>query len=205
MTESDSDRLDAAPPLADALLERAVHGGSRDYAGFLRRAAAAVMDLWFLILAVPLLWIVFAAAYLFLDQLLSGRLGPLIDPVAGRVMLVIVLVGVFGLTAGGEASNDQATLGKTFCNLKVTDVFGQRISWRRSMVRFVVKLGAVWLAWLLLDRTRRIRLLPNLGDLATLGGFLIAPYLLQLVTPRRQALHDLIAGTLVLHCPKRRE
>jgi uncharacterized RDD family membrane protein YckC len=65
----------------------------------------------------------------------------------------------------------QATLGKRALGLAVVDESGRRISWGRANARFF----ASWLSALLC----------------------YAGYLVPLFNPRRQALHDLIAGTLV--------
>jgi uncharacterized RDD family membrane protein YckC len=86
---------------------------------------------------------------------------------------VIVLAGYFFYCALLESSSWQATVGKRALGLKVTDRRGERIGFGRAAVRFVAKfLSALTLC---------------------LG------YLVMLFTERRQALHDLIAGTLVAH------
>ncbi len=71
-----------------------------------------------------------------------------------------------------ESSPAQATLGKVALGIKVTDAGGGAISFRRASVRYWCKLLST----------------------LTLGvGWLLAAF-----TPRRQALHDLLAGTLVV-------
>ena len=70
-----------------------------------------------------------------------------------------------------ESSPWQATVGKRALGLKVTNRRGVRIGFVRAVVRFVAKLLSV--------------------------ATLLLGYLLVVVTKRRQALHDLIAGTLV--------
>ena len=71
-----------------------------------------------------------------------------------------------------ESSKLQGTLGKVALNIRVTDLGGRRISFARASGRFFG------------------RVLSNL----TLG----IGYLIQVFTQRRQALHDLLAGTLVV-------
>ena len=83
----------------------------------------------------------------------------------------IVLVGYFLYCALLESSSWQATIGKRVLGLKVTNRRGERIGFGRAAARFVAKL------------------------LSALTLFL--GYLVMLFTQRRQALHDLIAGTLV--------
>lgn len=86
---------------------------------------------------------------------------------------LVILAGYFLYCALLESSPWQATLGKRALGLKVTDRRGERIGFARAAARFAAKLLSV---------------------LTMLLG-----YLLVLVTRRRQALHDLIAGTLVAH------
>ena len=65
-----------------------------------------------------------------------------------------------------------ATPGKMACGIKVTDLDGRRISFGRATGRFFGKI---------------------LSTLILLIGFLMQPF-----TARKQALHDILAGTLVV-------
>lgn len=94
------------------------------------------------------------------------------DGTQGRFTLWL-LAGYFLYCTLLESSPWQATIGKRALKLKVTDRHGERIGYARAAARFVAKLLSV--------------LTLCLG------------YLLIAVTRRRQALHDLIAGTLVAH------
>jgi uncharacterized RDD family membrane protein YckC len=70
-----------------------------------------------------------------------------------------------------ESSERQATLGKQAMGLVVTDLNGNRISFGTAAVRFLSKI---------------------------LSGIIIGiGYFMQPFTERKQALHDMIAGTLV--------
>jgi uncharacterized RDD family membrane protein YckC len=71
-----------------------------------------------------------------------------------------------------ESSPVQGTLGKLALNLYVTDTHGDPITFRRAAIRYVLK---------------------TLSTAVLLTGWLMAAF-----TPRKQALHDLLAGTLVL-------
>ncbi len=71
-----------------------------------------------------------------------------------------------------ESSPRQATPGKMMLGLFVTDTHGRRITFPRALGRTVSKILSQLFCWL--------------------------GYLLALITARSQALHDLIAGTLVL-------
>jgi uncharacterized RDD family membrane protein YckC len=71
-----------------------------------------------------------------------------------------------------ESSSYQATLGKMALGLKVTDLEGRRISFARATGRHFAKI---------------------LSGLMFFIGFIMAGF-----TQRKQALHDMIAGTLVV-------
>lgn len=74
--------------------------------------------------------------------------------------------------ASMESSSWQATLGKKILGLKVTDLAGNRISFARASGRFFGKI---------------------LSGMILGIGFLMAGF-----TQRKQALHDILAGCLVL-------
>lgn len=71
-----------------------------------------------------------------------------------------------------ESSNWQATLGKKALGLEVTDLDGNRISFARASGRFFGKI---------------------ISGATLLIGYIIAGF-----TEKKQALHDLMAGTLVI-------
>lgn len=90
---------------------------------------------------------------------------------------VAVLIGAFFVApylycALMESSAAQATVGKLALGLKVTDLAGQRISFLRATGRYFAHI---------------------LSGLTLLIGYAMVVF-----TRRRQALHDLIAGTLVV-------
>ena len=74
--------------------------------------------------------------------------------------------------AGMESSSKQATLGKMALGLKVTDEYGKRISFARATARFFSKF---------------------ISRMILLFGYIMAGF-----TARKQALHDMIAGTVVV-------
>ncbi|HEY0178283.1 MAG TPA: RDD family protein [Dokdonella sp.] len=86
--------------------------------------------------------------------------------------------GVLGIVVGWlyfalqESSAAQATLGKRAMSLKVTDDYGHRIGFGRASGRFFGKI---------------------LSGVILAIGFMLAGW-----TARKQALHDLLAGTLVV-------
>lgn len=108
------------------------------------------------------------------DPTLHAALTRLINHLATATTYATgVVVAVAALYfIGFEASSRQATPGKQWLGLRVCTLDGQRPSLGRTVLRFV----AGSLSWLSL----------NLG------------HALAAWTPRKQALHDLIAGTLVV-------
>lgn len=70
-----------------------------------------------------------------------------------------------------ESSSQQATPGKAVCHLLVTDIEGKRISFLRASGRYFGKYVSAFILFI---------------------GYLMAAF-----TPHRQALHDILAGTLV--------
>jgi uncharacterized RDD family membrane protein YckC len=73
--------------------------------------------------------------------------------------------------ASMESSSRQATVGKMALGLKVTDLEGRRISFARASGRYFAKI---------------------ISGMTLLIGYIMAGF-----TQRKQALHDMIAGTLV--------
>jgi uncharacterized RDD family membrane protein YckC len=90
-----------------------------------------------------------------------------------RQLSLVALAAYFLYCTLLESSTWQATVGKRTLGLKVTNRRGERIGFARAAARFVTKL---------------------LSALTLCLGFLLVA-----VTRRRQALHDLVAGTLVAH------
>src|SRR5262249_38185103 len=73
-----------------------------------------------------------------------------------------------------EASSRQATLGKLALSIRVSDLEGRRIGTGRAALRYVAKIPSAAILFI---------------------GFVMAG-----LTARKQALHDLIAGCLVVNC-----
>lgn len=161
----------AAPEveIADDLIESAAFG--RGYASWLSRVGAAIVD-----------------------GIVTNILAYAAGAVVGIVMSVSLQdefadpnVQFFGMIAGSLAgfavswiyfatfhsSGWQATLGKRASGIFVTDLEGRRISFGRASWRFI---------------------LTSLLPMFTLG----IDYLTPLFTERKQCLHDMIAGTIVL-------
>lgn len=146
------------------------------YGPFWKRAVALLIDL-------PLFVALYSAAIVGLNWLLNLRLRGLEfqssifelrewDLRSTVIMLSIKLVVALAYFAGFEASALRATPGKLLAGLQVTDMAGERISFSRAAARLLVKVLS--------------------GAAAGLG------YALAGFTRHRQALHDLIASTLVV-------
>jgi uncharacterized RDD family membrane protein YckC len=127
-------------------------------------------------------------AALLIDSLIAGAAGFLIGFVIGIVVAasggddldggwsalinVASVVGWFLYYALMESSSHQATIGKIALGIQVTDLAGNRISFGRALGRNLAKLISAIILYI---------------------GFILAAF-----TERKQALHDMIAGTLVV-------
>ena len=141
------------------------------YAGFWIRFVAAVIDgVAVGIVTGPVSLVIGAITGL------AGRAVAIPDP--GMQLAAFLITVAFSATvswiyeASLESSSYQATLGKMALGLKVTDLEGRRISFARATGRRFSK----WIS-----------------GLTFLLGYIAAGF-----TARKQALHDLIAGTLVI-------
>lgn len=135
-------------------------------------------------------WIRFVAS--FIDGIIVNVLGSIIGFMIGLIVGisaggrgdsgVVVTAQTLGFLAGViitwlyqaflESSSRQATLGKQAMGIVVTDLNGDRISFGRATARSFSK---------------------YLSAIILLIGYIMAAF-----TERKQALHDLIAGTLVV-------
>ena len=170
-----SEPLQPLPQTTTAALE--------DYAGFWKRVAAFILDT--IVLYIPNLLIMKSmgsdAAEAAMKQAILAASG---DPNAmlaayghfystmGTAM-VITTVMTWLYFALCESSAWQATVGKLALGIRVTDLQGNRISVARAMGRYPAKV---------------------LSYIILFIGFLMVAW-----TRRKQGLHDMIAGTLVLN------
>ena len=115
-------------------------------------------------------------AVVLICALLRGLLQvPLASSAARQEFFWLVVLVLLIYKAAMESSPRQASLGKLAFDLRVTSLGGERISFLRALARNVaLPLSAVILC----------------------TGFVMAAF-----TAHRQALHDLIAGTLVVRSP----
>jgi uncharacterized RDD family membrane protein YckC len=145
------------------------------YAGFWLRFVAIIIDglIIEVVLGVP--FFMFLGGAGMLRGMMSGS-PP--EDYLGQFFGVIALFSLAALVARWlyfallESSSWQATLGKRALGLYVTDLAGQRVSFGRASGRFFGKI---------------------ISSLTLMIGYIMAGF-----TERKQALHDMIAGTLVL-------
>ncbi|SDD67579.1 RDD family protein [Aquimonas voraii] len=151
------------------------NSGDVVYAGFLRRWAALFLDAFLVGLVAQILAAV--AGGIFALSLFGGldeRDGPF-DP--GMVAFYFVFYLIYFLAAGlyyslMESSSLQATVGKLALGIKVTDLEGRRLSFAHALGRWFSAALSYLTLWI---------------------GFFMAG-----LTERKRALHDFVAGTLVV-------
>jgi len=149
------------------------------YAGFWLRFVAIIIDSIAIgaaarILLLPFLGVL-GMRMAFMHPWPMAPMGPgEVLAILGTLFWVIAIMSVvkwlyFALL---ESSAWQATLGKKALGLMVTDLEGHRISFGRASGRFFAKIISGIILWI---------------------GFIMAGF-----TEKKQALHDMIAGTLVI-------
>jgi uncharacterized RDD family membrane protein YckC len=152
----------------------AAYGAPLQYGGFWLRFAAYIIDT--VIIAVP----VFLVAFIFgiiigITHANSGSNVNAFDasnPAMGCCIDIIAIVGAWLYWAMMESSNKMATLGKMAVGLKVTDMAGRKISFGQASGRFFGKI---------------------ISGIIIYIGFMMAGW-----TEKKQALHDIMASTLVV-------
>ena len=144
-------------------------------------------------------------AFLVFDQLqitlmvlvlavLLGRSLALLDPWLRVAWAPVQIVVAWLHWTSREASEARATYGKQFAGVVVTDLGGGRLSYVQALKRNFVKQGFALV--LVLG-------LPALGvdrqtAVLVAGAFVWAECLVALCNPRRRALHDVVAGSVVI-------
>lgn len=141
------------------------------YGGFWMRFVAAVID--GLLLGI-IVWPVGAMVGLIVGVAGHGVSMPEVGVhlVSGITVWTLFIGAGWIYEASMESSSKQATVGKMALGLKVTDEVGRRISFARASARYFGKI---------------------LSRITLLIGYIMAGF-----TARKQALHDMIAGTLVV-------
>jgi uncharacterized RDD family membrane protein YckC len=140
------------------------------YGGFWIRVVAAIIDSIIVRIVVAPITMVFGL--LGLAGSIHGTRHFGLHLLGSGITVVAVLFGSWLYEALMESSSYQATLGKMIFGMKVTDLNGNRISFERATGRHFAK----WLSAMVL-----------------FIGYIMVGF-----TERKQGLHDLLAGTVVL-------
>jgi uncharacterized RDD family membrane protein YckC len=178
------DAVAAAPASAASMpLPQATTASLEDYAGFWKRLGAYLLDT--VILYIPSMLIQkmmgsdAAEAAMKQAQLaapgdphvMMAALTQFYGTMMPAILVITVLTWLYFAVC--ESSPWQATVGKLALGIRVTDMHGKRISFPRALGRYAAKyLSAIIMGI----------------------GFLMVAW-----TQRKQGLHDLVAGTLVLN------
>ncbi|MCA1029813.1 RDD family protein [Bacillus timonensis] len=155
-----------------------------EYAGFGARFGAYLLDAF--ILGIPLFILFFVLSIVMIgstagfEELMASETmeaeisDEMVASVLGYYLVVLLLALIVPVAyyAGFHASPWQATVGKKIVGLKVTDLNGNRISFWRGFGRYLA--------------------------MSFLSGIFMIGYIMALFTEKKQALHDLIAGTVVV-------
>jgi len=139
-----------------------------------------------LILGIPFMFVVIVAMFFLGGFGLMMHRNP-VDPRAAAAFLAPLILGYFFAMliflalewlyfAGMESSERQATFGKAAMSLRVTDLEGRRLSFGHATGRFFAKIVS--------------------GLIPFAIGYIMAGF-----TAKKQALHDIIAGTLIFRKP----
>ena len=139
------------------------------YGGFWIRVVAAIIDAIILRIVVAPVGMIFGG--LGMAGMMSGIPHRGLRFLGGGITIILLIFGSWLYEAFMESSSYQATLGKMIFGMKVTDLYGNRISFERATGRHFAK----WLSTMIL----------GIG------------YIMVGLTERKQGLHDLLAGTLV--------
>ncbi len=155
----------------EPILDSIQHEQPVTYAGFWMRFVAVIIDgiaMYIIQLIVMLLF--FAGASFDLASIQNMAETGMFGTLMGMYGIIIILNVAY--YAGLESSRYQATLGKMALGIKVTTMQGQRISFANAVGRYFAKIISV---------------------ITLMIGYIVAGF-----TEKKQALHDYIAGTLVV-------
>ena len=155
----------------EAVIDQAQVEGQPRYAGFWIRFGAYFIDG---ILLNILNWVVifaFGVTDMYADTLMGDPEAMDLSAFAAPYGLIFVLNIVYW--AGLTSSSYQATLGKMALGLKVTSVYGERITFINALGRYLSKI---------------------ISAMILMIGFIMAGF-----DSKKQGLHDKMANTLVVH------
>ena len=102
-----------------------------------------------------------------------------------------------------ESSAKQATIGKKALGIVVTDIDGEKLSFLKASIRYLAKnlwvlVGLIGLIMSLFIEKESSRDILFTGIFIVGAMIVFIDYIFAFFTEKKQALHDMIAGTLVL-------
>lgn len=160
-----------APPVSTPPPAAPAAGQPARYANFGQRLLAVFLD-WILIIVVTSMLGVMFGIVIGVGGIMTGAHHRAVFDIAGLLGFLTGISAGWLYEALLISSSYQATLGKMAVGIVVTDVQGRRISFLRATGRYVGK---------------------TVSGMLMMIGYLIQPF-----TEKRQALHDMMAGCLVL-------
>ena len=146
------------------------------YAGFWLRVVAYLIDFVLLNIVSFIIGGAIGLVVGFVVGLVDRDALPTVLALVKTAVMILVLILIWFYYAFMESSRLQATLGKLALGLRVTDGQGNRVGFGRATGRFFGKI---------------------ISGLILLVGYMMAGW-----TPRKQALHDMMADTLVVRKPR---
>ena len=164
----------------------------RAYAGFWKRSAAGELDLIILVGTTISILVAIEKTKLMLNIIGSFYW----DEVVIRGVWIFAVLFLIYFTVF-ESSRLQATLGKWVLGIKVGDKDGNRISFGRALARTIVKLvfAAIVFMGFMMSGLTTARMVAKLATVSVaFVEFLISGF-----TGKKQALHDMITGCLVVN------
>jgi len=143
---------------------------STSYAGFWIRVVALFIDN--IIISFALIPFNVVMQFSGFSSAAQGQPPELPDLSVLLLYVVVVLIVYWLYFALQESSSKMSTIGKRVCGLVVTDLQGMQLSFGKATLRYI---------------------LSNVSYLTLWIGFLIAAF-----TEKKQTLHDILAGTVVI-------
>jgi len=143
---------------------------SVSYGGFWKRLGAYIID-WILLTVIGMVVLVAAGMYVASKGFDTENETAILGASTAANLVTLAISWLY--YAGMESSAKQATLGKLALGMKVTDLKGEKISFLRASVRHFSK---------------------TLSVLLLLIGFIMIAF-----TAKKQGLHDMIAGTVIVN------
>ena len=145
--------------------------GSDEYAGFWLRFVASLIDGFILAIVMFVVVLVLGGILVAINGNGGGNGGPA-EAIVGFIIWGFMIVLPWLYSAFQESSPTQATLGKKMLGIRVTDLEGNRVSFGQASGRHFGKI---------------------LSNMVCSIGFLMAGF-----TEKKQALHDMLASTLIV-------